>query len=165
MEIGCEGNAPPSGASGEAGFHIGAFVLKRVGGEDANHAAHGAASVECSLRTAQDIDAIDVGETEIVARLVRVGDVIDIHSNGRRVDAGADAADIDRRGQPTAIVRHEKVRRKTRQVFGSIHAPQFQGTCVKERDADGLAAKRAGFLGRGDHHSLFDVKTGGVCRH
>ena len=63
-------------------------------------AAHGIASVERTLRAAQNVDTLNVGIAEVEGGLVDVRDIVYIQSHGRGVDARADTADINGGSKP-----------------------------------------------------------------
>ena len=72
-----------------------ALIGERRFGVNLNQPAHRVASVQGSLRAAQYVDAFDVGVVEVESGFVDVGDVVHIQSDGRRVDARADASDVN----------------------------------------------------------------------
>ena len=86
-------------ARGSAQAQVGALVAEGRLGVDLDESAHGVASIEGALRAAQHIDALNVGIAKVEGRLVDVGDVVHVEAYRGGVDARANAADIDGRGE------------------------------------------------------------------
>ena len=129
-------------------------------GEDADQSSHRVASVEGSLRAAHYVDAFHIGIVEVEGRLVDEGDVVDIQSDCRRVDARADAPDIHRGGQLRAVVGDEEVgheRRERLDRSDGVVAHVF----LRERGCRHRLLPQAAVFFRGgdDHHSPGSVPT------
>ena len=109
------------------------LVAERVAGEHAQDAPHGIPAVEGGLRPAQHVDALHVEQLDVVGTLVGISHVIHIQSHGRRVDARAHAADVGRRGQAAAIVRHVEVGHVGRHFLERLGVPGREVGLVEER--------------------------------
>ena len=94
-----DGDASLPVGGGEAHLEVGALVVEGILGVNPYESAHRVTAVESALRSAQDVDALDVVEGEVEGALVEVGHVVHVQAYGRGVDSGADAADIYRRGE------------------------------------------------------------------
>ena len=64
-----------------------------------HQSTHGVAAVKGALRSAQDVQSLDVIEIEIERALVEVWNVVYIHAYRRGVDARTDASDVHGRGK------------------------------------------------------------------
>ena len=80
------------GLRAEAQAHIGALIGHGVARIEAHHAALGVQSVERSLRSAQDVHAVELVEVGVKLALVHHRQTVDIHAHGRTVDARSDTA-------------------------------------------------------------------------
>ena len=94
-----------------------ALIMERVAGKHAKQAAHGIPSVQCGLRAAQHVHAFHVQQFNVVGTFVGISHVVYVQSYGRGVDARTDAADVSRRGQTAAVIRHVEVRYESRKFL------------------------------------------------
>ena len=74
-----------------------------------DQASHGVTSVESALWTTQHIDALYIVEVEVKSRFVEIRNIVNIQSHCWSVDARANAANVDGRRKPGAIVRNVEV--------------------------------------------------------
>ena len=110
-------------------------------GIDVYYAAHRVASEQRALGAAQHFDPLDVRQIEVVGVLVQVGDVVDVESHHRLVDAGAQSPDVDRRGHARAVVRDVEVGNHLRNLFQGCDVPPFQVRASDYGSRYGLVAQ------------------------
>ena len=140
-----------------AQMHLRAGMLEGVGREDADEAAHGAATVERTLRTAQYIHALHIHETEIVGRTVGEGHVVYVKTNGRRTDARTHTANVGRRRDARTIGRQKDVGHSDGEALDVGGTECLQILLTEERGRQRLPFEKSGLLRRCHNDGLFNV--------
>ena len=157
--IGGQGGASASGAGGPSGGEGCSVVGNGVGGEDADDASHGVASIEGALGATEDIDAFDAFEGEVVGGFVDVGDVVDVESYGGGVDAGTDTSDVAGGGEAATVCGDVDVGGVGGEGFEGVDLTVGDLLGVEEGYAEGLATELLGLFGGGYNYGFLDVEV------
>ena len=144
-------------ARGSAQAQVGALVAEGRLGVDLDESAHGVAAIEGALRAAQHVDALYVGIAKVEGRLVDVGDVVHVEAYRGGVDARANAADIDGRGEARAIVGDEEVGHYGGEGLDAVDLCLLHLLLREQGDRGGLFAQLPVLLGGGDDDNLFYI--------
>ena len=93
-----------------AQLYVRTLIRERRAGMHLHETTHGVSSVECPLRTTENVDAFDVIEVEVEGTLVEERDVVHIHAHSWGIDTRTDATDVHSRSEARAIVGHKEIR-------------------------------------------------------
>ena len=103
-------------AAADAEFHVGALIGQRVTRVHTHKTALGIHAVEGSLRTAKDVDALQLIGVEVHLTLADEGYAVDVHSDDGAVDARTDTTYIDGGGVARTVVGHNERRNIGREL-------------------------------------------------
>ena len=104
------------------------------------HAGHRIATIERSLRTAQELYALDILQLGVVEIFVGQLHIIDSHSHNGLVDSGTHTTNIYRGGGTRAIVGYKEVWDVGQHILDSRHTTHSKGATCQNRCRNSLAA-------------------------
>ena len=142
--------------SGIAAHHLAFELVARLAGDDADRAAQRVLAVERSLRPAQHLDPLDVGQRVVEIAGVRLVDAVDEDADARldRIDEGrADAADRDE-GSAGAVAVDIEAGRQRRDFLDRRVAPLLDQVAAERRCRNRNVLQRLLALARRDDDGL-----------
>ena len=98
------------------------LVVERVLGADAYESAHGIASVQCALRSAQDVDALHITDVKVIGALVGPEDIVHIESHSGCVDAASHSSHVYGCGLSASVSGDEEIGYVGCKVGHAVHA-------------------------------------------
>ena len=90
--------------------------------------AHRISSVQCTLRTAQHINTLDVGVVEIECGFIYIRYIVNIEAYGGSIDARTDTTNVDGRCQSRTVIRNKYIPGPV--LSGSLWSSLVQLACL-----------------------------------
>ena len=100
---------------------VSTLIRERRFGMYFNKSTHRISSVQCTLRTAQHINTLDVGIIEIECRFIYIRYIVNIEAYGGSIDARTDTTNVDGRCQSRTVIRNKYIRDQCCQVLYGVH--------------------------------------------
>lgn len=100
---------------------ISTLIRERRFGMYFDDSAHRISSVQCTLRTAQHINTLDVGVVEIECGFIYIRYIVNIEAYGGSIDARTDTTNVDGRCQSRTVIRNKYIRDQCCQVLYGVH--------------------------------------------
>ena len=138
----------------EAQTDVGTLIAHGVLRINANESTLSILSVERSLRSAQDVHAVEHIEMVIKGGFRHERDIVIIDAHSGVVDARTDTTDVHRRGKTRAVTRHYERRHVLRELREVAHIQLLQLLAAEHAAAYGLQPQSY-LLFRLRHHNHF----------
>ena len=141
----------------ERQLNIRPLILKRITTIQTYQSAFGIHTIECTLRTVQHVNALDLISVKIKSTLIQNGHTVDVYSHRWCRHTRTNSSHIYRRGVTTSIHWHRKRWHIHRQMAHILNIQASKHVAIKGGTTHRLLAKTKILLWLINNHYLFNI--------